>query len=67
MVIVLMMKIINIRNKKMGKYHDLYLKIDGLFLAEVFQKFKNIRTEIMDWILAITSAVLHYIRRGCFK
>ena len=56
-----MMKIISIRNKKMGKYHNLYLKIDDLFLAEVFQEFKNIRIEYygLDSCHYFSSPALH--------
>ena len=61
MVIILMMKILSIRNKKMGKYHVLYLKTDDLFLAEVFQKFKNIRIEYygLDSCHYFSSPALH--------
>ena len=31
--------------KNMGEYHDLYLKSDVLFLAEVFEKFRNVCLE----------------------
>ena len=29
----------------MGKYHDLYLKVDVLFLADAFKKIKNLCIE----------------------
>ena len=32
--------------KKLGEYHDLYVKSDTLLLADVFKKFKKVYLEI---------------------
>ena len=34
--------------KKLGKYHDLYVQINTLLLADVFENFRNMRLEIYE-------------------
>ena len=38
----------NLNNKNLGDYHDLYVPSDTLFLADVFENFRNKCIEIYD-------------------
>ena len=34
--------------KHLGEYHDLYVQVDTLLLADVFENFRNMRLKIYD-------------------
>ena len=38
----------NLNNKHLGDYHDLYVQSDTLFLADVFENFRNKCIEINE-------------------
>ena len=46
--------------KNLGEYHDLYVQSDTLFLADVFENFRNKCTKYMSLILLIFYLHLGY-------
>ena len=38
-------------------FHDLYLKRGILFLADIFEKFRNNSLKIMDYVLVMISVL----------
>ena len=38
-------------------FHDLYLKCGILFLADIFEKFRNNSLKIMDYVLVMISVL----------
>ena len=38
----------NLSNKNLGDYHDFYVQIDTLLLADVFENFRNICIKVYE-------------------
>ena len=53
--------------KNIGEYHDLYIKIDTLLLADVFENFKNkcIKTYELDLLHFVSTPGLAW--QACLK
>ena len=57
----------NFNNKNLGDYHDLYVQIDTLLLADVFENFRNNSIEIYKLDPAYFLSVPGLAWQACLK
>ena len=58
---------INLNNKNLGDYHDLYVQSDTLLLADVSENFSNKCTEIYELDPAHFLSATGLTVQSCFK